>query len=115
MKLSERIQTLRKEKGITQASLAKLIQISVPQLVRYETKDVQPTADTLRRLSTSLEVSIDFLVNGTLNEKATNTISDNKLLSQFKAVEQMNDEDKSVVLKLIDAFITKKQIQKLSL
>ena len=30
---------------------------------------------------------------------------------QFKAVEQFSDDDKTVVKKLIDAFIVKKQLQ----
>jgi hypothetical protein len=36
------------------------------------------------------------------------------LINQFKAIEGMDEEDKAVVKKLIDAFITKKQIQKLA-
>jgi len=114
MKLGKRIQQLRKEKKITQTVLSKEINISLPQLVRYETKEVQPTAETLRKLANVLEVSIDFLVNGDIEEKAKNNISDIKLLQHFKAVEKMNKEDKSVVLQLIDAFITKRKIQHLA-
>jgi len=112
--LGNRIQQLRKEKGMTQTVLAKQINISLPQLVRYETKDVQPTAETLKLLANVFGVSIDFLVNGDTDEKAENTLNDSKLLQQFKAVEKMSKDDKSVVLKLIDAFITKKQIQHLA-
>ncbi len=112
--LGNRIQQLRKEKNLTQTALAKLINISLPQLVRYETKEVQPTADTLKNLSNVFGVSIDFLVNGNLDEKAESTLGNSKLLQHFKAVEKMNNEDKSVVLRLIDAFITKKQIQQLA-
>jgi hypothetical protein len=32
---------------------------------------------------------------------------------KFQAIEAMDEEDKNVVKKLIDAFITKKQLQKL--
>lgn len=112
--LGNRIQQLRKEKNLTQTALSKLINISLPQLVRYETKEVQPTADTLKHLSNVFGVSIDFLVNGNLDEKAESTLSNSKLLQHFKAVEKMNNEDKSVVLRLIDAFITKKHIQQLA-
>lgn len=114
MNLGNRIQRLRKDKGLTQSALAKLINISLPQLVRYETKEVQPNADTLRLLANVFGVSIDFIVNGNLDEKAKSSLSDDKLLQQFKAVEQMDKKDKSVILSLIDAYITKKQIQKLA-
>ena len=114
MKLGSRMQQLRKDNNITQATLAKQIQISLPQLVRYETKDVQPTAETLNRIANVFGVSMDFLVNGKLDEKAKNPIHNAELLRQFIAVENMEEDDKSVISKLIDAFITKKQIQKLA-
>ena len=37
-----------------------------------------------------------------------------ELLRQFKAVEQMNDDDRSVIKKLIDAFITKGKLKQLA-
>ena len=57
-------------------------------------------------------VSIDYLVNGTIQNKAEEVIDDNLLLKQFKAVEQMKKEDKTVISKLIDAFILKANIKK---
>jgi hypothetical protein len=36
-------------------------------------------------------------------------------LQQFKAVEQMDDDDKKTIKSLIDAFITKRKIQQLAL
>jgi len=113
MTLGKRIQQLRKGKGLTQGQLADQIQISVPQLVRYETKDVQPPADVLNRLADTLAVSIDFLVNGDTGQKAQALLKDSKLLAQFKELEQMNDADKNIVTQLIDAFIAKKQIKKI--
>jgi transcriptional regulator with XRE-family HTH domain len=112
--LGSRIQELRKQKEMTQGALSKSIEISMTQLVRYENKGVQPPADVLKKLADVFAVSIDYLVNGNTTEKAENTLSDHKLLQHFKAVENMNEDDKSVVFKLIDAFITKKQIQKLA-
>jgi transcriptional regulator with XRE-family HTH domain len=107
----ERIQTLRKDNSLTQSKLAEKIELSVPQLVRYETKGVQPPADVLSRLANVFGTSIDYLVNGTIQNKAEEAIDDNLLLKQFKAVEQMKKEDKNVVTKLIDAFILKANLQ----
>ena len=81
---------------------------------RYEIKEVQPPADVLKRLADVFGVSIDYLVNGSLNDKAENAIDDNELLQQFKEVELMNEDDRSTIKKLIDAFITKKKVQKLA-
>lgn len=111
MALGERIQTLRKDNNLTQIKLAEKIELSVPQLVRYETKGVQPPADILSKMATVFGTSIDYLVNGTIQNKAENAIDDNLLLKQFKAVEQMKKEDKNVITKLIDAFILKSNLQ----
>ena len=59
-------------------------------------------------------MSIDYLVNVTLEQKAERSLDDNELLQQFKEVEQMDDDDRNTVKKLIDAFITKKKVQSLA-
>lgn len=114
MTLGQRIQELRKKANLSQSDLAAKIDISYPQMSRYEIKDVQPPADVLKRLADVFGVSIDYLVNGSLEQKAESTIDDNELLQQFKEVEQMNDDDRGTVKKLIDAFITKRKVQKLA-
>jgi transcriptional regulator with XRE-family HTH domain len=109
--LGGRIQILRKELKLTQAQLANQIEVSSTQLVRYENKDVQPPADVLKRLADLFNVSIDFLVNGDTDEKANQSLQDNDLLMQFRKVEKLNDDDKSTVKKLLEAFLFKSNIQ----
>ena len=114
MTLGQRIQELRKKSSLSQSELATKIDISYPQMSRYEIKGVQPPADVLKRLANVFGVSIDFIVNGSLEQKAENSLDDNELLQQFKEVEQMNEDDRNTIKKLIDAFITKRKIQKLT-
>lgn len=85
------------------------------QIGRYEEKGANPSADIMAKLANVLGVSSDFLMNGTSDELATNSLTDKELLNQFKAIENMKEEDKSVIKTLIDAFITKKKIQQLAL
>jgi hypothetical protein len=47
---------------------------------------------------------VDFLINGDTDEKAASTLKDAELLQQFRAVEQIDEDDKTTVKKLIDAF-----------
>lgn len=53
--------------------------------------------------------------NRITSEKAQATLKDTDLLQQFKAVDLMPDEDKQVIKKLIDAFITKGKLKQLAL
>ena len=111
MTLGQRIQELRKKANLSQNDLASKIEVSYPQMSRYEIKGVQPPADVLKRLADVFGVSIDYIVNGTLQEKAETTLSDIELLKQFKEVELMTENDKSIIKGLIDAFIAKRKIQ----
>ncbi|MBL6446760.1 helix-turn-helix transcriptional regulator [Fulvivirga sp. 29W222] len=112
--LGDRIKQLRKEMGMSQSELADRVGISYAQIGRYETKDAQPPAKTLTAIADALGVSPDFLIYGSSSEKAKTKLSDPELINQFKAIEEMDEEDRNVIKKLIDAFITKKHIQRLA-
>ncbi len=109
--LGERIKQLRKQLDMSQSELADKVGISYAQIGRYETKGAQPPAETLKKIADALGISPDFLIYGDADQKAKTKLSDPELINQFKAIEQMDEEDKNVVKKLIDAFITKKKIQ----
>jgi hypothetical protein len=70
-----------------------------------------PSADVFNRISKALEVSPDYLLNGTIQDKAKNNIQDNELLLQFEKVEKLNDQKKSLVKEFLDAFILKANLQ----
>jgi transcriptional regulator with XRE-family HTH domain len=113
--LGERISILRKQKGLSQTELAKLVDISYAQIGRYETKGAQPPAEILKKIADVLDTTTDFLISGDKDEKAKATLNDAELLQQFKEVDKMNNEDKSTIKKLIDAFITKGKLKQLAL
>ena len=103
--LGTRIQELRKDNKLTQQELAKRIQISHPQIVRYETKGVQPPADVLSRLADVFNVSIDYLVNGDKAERAEKTLKDAELIQKFKQLDQLPEEEKKSILNVLSALI----------
>ena len=113
--LGKRIIELRKQKGLSQSGLAEIVGVSYAQIGRYETKGAQPPAEVLKKIANALNTTSDFLINGDSDEKAKSTLKDAELLQQFREVEKMEDEDKSTIKKLIDAFIAKRKIQKLIL
>jgi transcriptional regulator with XRE-family HTH domain len=112
-KLGDRIKDLRRKKNLSQSELADKAGVSYAQIGRYETKGSQPPANTLKKIADALGVSPDFLIYGASDEKAKAKLSDADLINQFKAIEDLDEEDRNVVKKLIDAFITKKQLQKM--
>jgi len=110
----KRLIELRKRKNLSQTDLAKMVGVSYVQIGRYETKGTQAPAEVLNKMAVALDTTIDYLINGDTNEKAKTTLKDAELLQQFKAVEQMDDDDRNVIKKLIDAFITKGKLRQLA-
>lgn len=115
LELGHRITELRKQKGWSQTELANKINLSYPQMSRYEIKGTQPPADTLKKIADVLGTTVDYLISGATDEKAKANLKDSDLLNQFKAVDTMPEKDKNVIKLLIDAFITKQQIKKLAI
>ena len=112
---SDRLKKARLEKGYSKSDLAKEINVHYSQIGRYEEKGAQPSADILAKLVNALEVTSDFLMNGTSEDLADSSLTDKELLNQFKMIEKMTEEKKSVVKIFLDAFITKDKIKQLAL
>ncbi len=77
---------------------------------RYERGDAKPSAEVLKRIAQALDTLPDYLINGTLQDKAENTISDNELLIMFKKVEKLPEDKKRLVKEFLDSFLFKDNI-----
>jgi transcriptional regulator with XRE-family HTH domain len=110
--LGNRISKLRKDKNMSQSDLALKAGVSYAQIGRYEIKGAQPPAEVLKKIADALATTSDFLINGDKDEKAKEALKDTELLQQFKEVDNLNDDDKSTIKKLIGAFLFKSKIQK---
>ncbi len=115
MTFNERLKKIRLEKGFTKSDLAKIIGVHYSQIGRYEEKGAQPSADVMAKLANALEISTDFLMNGTSDDLADGTLKDKELLNQFKTIEKLSEKDKNVVKVFLDAFITKGKLKQLVL
>lgn len=111
MSLEERLKKARTNKKISQQKLAVMADVHYTNMGRYERGDAKPSADVLNRLAGALEVSPDYLMNGSIDDKAQSSIFDHELLSQFKRIEQMPDDRKRLLKEILDAFILKTDLQ----
>lgn len=66
----------------------------------------------LKNLADVFETTIDFLVLGDNEGKAQASLKDTELINQLKKVSSLPDEEKSVVLKFITAYIRDFNTQK---
>lgn len=111
---AQRLRELRKQKNLSQTGLGQLAGLHYTHIGRFERGMSRPSGDTLKRLADALGVTSDYLLNGDADEAAKARFEDRELLKQFQEVELLPDDDKNVVKKLLDAFLTKKHLQALA-
>jgi len=111
MSLAIRLKEVRKERGLSQQKLASLSNVHISNIGRYERGDAQPSAKVLNHIAEVLEISPDYLINGTIEDKAVNSLSDDDLLNQFRKVEKLPEDKKRLVKEFLDAFLFKYNIQ----
>lgn len=63
MTLGKRIQAARKNKGLTQKQLAKILGAATGTVQQYELDKRQPRADQLRAIASALGVTVDYLLD----------------------------------------------------
>lgn len=71
MSMTEKLITLRKQKGMTQNELAELLDVSRQAVSRWEAGSSVPGIDNLRVLSGLYGVSIDYLLDDSAEEPTT--------------------------------------------
>ncbi len=62
-------------------------------------------------MANALDVSTDYLMNGTTTDLAAENIQDKTLINQFNRISELTEENKTVVSKLIDAFLFQEEMK----
>lgn len=65
------LKEIRTKKGITQEQLASKVGVLNTSICNYETGIREPNLDTLKKLATALEVTVDELLEDTNDETGT--------------------------------------------
>lgn len=107
----QRLQEAREAKGFTKDKFGKMVKIHYSQIGRYERNEASPSADVLKKMANALDVSTDYLMNGTTQDLAAENITDKTLINQFNRISELSEDNKTVVSKLIDAFLFQQEMK----
>ena len=113
--IGQRIKELRNKLNMTQSDLAQKIGMTYVQIGRYEKRGAVPSSEVLKKLADALNTTTDYLMNGSSDNVAAEQLRDKELLNLFRAVEQMESSDKTMIKTFLDALVTKRKIQNLAL
>lgn len=111
MSLGTKIKALRMEKGLSQGDLGRLAGVHEKLLSKYEHERIVPTADTLRKLSTALHVSSDYLIFENVPKEGKIELKDLELFTMFKEAEGLGQDERDTIKKVIDAMIVKSKVE----
>lgn len=111
MIFGERLKALRENKQLTKAALGKMVGVHYSQIGRYERGEANPSSDVLKKMANGLDVTTDYLMNGTSSDLAEEQITDKALVNQFKKISGLSDENKKIVVALIDAFLFQQEMK----
>jgi transcriptional regulator with XRE-family HTH domain len=108
----KRLAEVRKEKKISQDTLAKKINQHGAVIGRYERDEVKPSIEIASQIAGALDVSLDYLVGN------TDLLLDKGIIKRIQDIQLLDNENKTHLFALMDAFLrdykTKEAYKKLA-
>jgi transcriptional regulator with XRE-family HTH domain len=104
------IKKYREEKDLTQQQIADLIHMHRSNYSRVEAGDRELSIEAIKTVAQFLGMTIDQLVNEELIPTDV-AIEDKTILEQVKLINQLDPEEKNMVFKMIDTFLTKQKFK----
>jgi transcriptional regulator with XRE-family HTH domain len=105
------IKKIREEKGLTQQQLAELINMHRSNYSKVESGERDLSIEAINKVAKYFGMSIDQLVNFDGHLPNEVTVEDKTLMEQVKLIQELEPEEKNMVFKMIDTFLTKKRFK----
>lgn len=87
---------IRRQKKLSQKTLARLIGTSGDVVGRYERGDITPSIEVVAKMADVLEVSIDYLIG------KNSLLYDQAMMQRIEAIANLPEEKRAFVFQLID-------------
>lgn len=111
---ADRLKRLRIQNNLSQTEIAAKVGLTKLNISRYETRSSRPKADALKKLADALNVSSDYLLEGTETGALRTNLEDKRVLEVFRELEKLPPNDKDYIVTLVEDLITTKKIKQLA-
>lgn len=109
--LGQIIKKIREEKGLTQQQVADIVNMHRSNYSKVENGDRELSIEAINKIAKHFGMTIDQLVNFDGQIPTEVTIEDKSLLEQVRLIQELEPEEKNMVFKMIDTFLTKKKFK----
>jgi transcriptional regulator with XRE-family HTH domain len=111
MSLAENIKSIREENGLLQKDVATHIGVDKSTYSKIEKGTREVTVSELQKKAQLFNISLDQLVNYDGNMPKEVVLEEKNAVEQMRLIQQLEEEDKQTVFKIIDTFLTKKKFK----
>lgn len=111
MSLAENIKSIREGKGLLQKDVTIHIGIDKSTYSKIEKGSREVTVAELQKIAQLFQISLDQLVNYYGNMPQEVELEAKNTVEQMQLIQQLEEEDKQTVFKIIDTFLTKKKFK----
>ena len=106
--IGARIARLRRDKGMTQQELARLLNVTQPVVSDYENDVIKVSGEMVIQLAQALGSSADEILGLEKPARASNgSIKNRRIYRQLQNIEKLPKRDQQALLRTIDAFLAK--------
>lgn len=105
--IGARIARLRRDKGMTQQELARLLNVTQPVVSDYENDVIKVSGETVIQLAQALGSSADEILGLEKSARTNGPMKNRRLYRQLQNIEKLPKRDQQALLRTIDAFLAK--------
>ncbi len=111
MNLAENIKTIREEKNLKQIDVAAHIGVDKSAYSKIEKGTRSLTVEELQKMAQLFNLTTDQIINYDGKMPKEVVIEDNTAVEQMRLIQQLDEEDKQTIFKLIDKMLTNKKFK----
>lgn len=111
MSLADNIKNIREEKSLKQIEVATHIGVDKSAYSKIEKGSRSLTVDELQKMASLFDMTTDQIINFDGKIPKEVVLEDKTAVEQMKLIQQLDDEDKQTILKLIDKMLTNKKFK----
>ena len=113
MKIGDSLKKLRESKGLTQQDMADLMHTHRTGYSKMENNQQEIPVDRLIYIAKNFGITVDDIIFFEEKNSVPNEVSmkDKATLEQLKLINELDTEEKTILLKLIETFVSKKRFK----
>lgn len=111
MSLGITIRKIREQKGLLQKQVAAELQIGPTNYNKLENGNREPSVKELQKLAGLFDMSVDQILKYEGKFPKEVSLNDKTNMEQINLINQLDNDDKSIIMKIIETMLTKKKFK----